>query len=283
MADPAPGKLVFVTTPIGNARDITLRALDTLREADVLVAEDTRTLRKLLEIHGIPLGGRPLFAYHDHSGARDHEKVIAALRGGAVVAYASEAGTPLISDPGFGLAAAARDAGASLTAAPGVSAAITALSLAGLPTDQFFFAGFLPSAKSARRKALTGLASVPGTLVFYESPNRIAKCLADMVELLGQDRQAAICRELTKKFEEIVPGTLRSLNERTETARWKGEIVVLVGEGPPKVTTAEELDSDLQAALAEMSMKDAVAAVTEATGLPRRKVYRRALELLKPE
>lgn len=274
------GKLVFVTTPIGNARDITLRALDTLREADVLVAEDTRTLRKLMEIHGVPLAGRPLHAYHDHSGDRDRGRVLAALERGETVVYASEAGTPLIADPGYGLVALARDAGAEVTAAPGVSAAITALSLAGLPTDQFHFAGFLPASGGARRRVLDALAQVPGTLVFYESPNRVGKSLSDMADVLGPERPAALCRELTKKFEEIVSGTLSDLAERAAETRWKGEIVLLVGAGAAREIGPEELDVALRRALDGQSLKDAVAAVCAETGLPRRRVYQRALEVL---
>jgi 16S rRNA (cytidine1402-2'-O)-methyltransferase len=278
-----PGELVFVTTPIGNARDITLRALDTLRDADVLVAEDTRTLRRLMEIHGIPLAGRPLHAYHDHSGPRDRNRVTQALEDGATVAYASEAGTPLIADPGYGLVTTAREVGAKVTAAPGVSAVVTALSLAGLPTDQFHFAGFLPSARGGRRAMLEKLAPVPGTLVLYESPNRIAKALPDMADVLGPDRPATICRELTKKFEEVIAGSLQDLSEAAGGRSWKGEIVILIGEGARRLPDAADLDAALDAALEDHSIKDAVAMVTEATGLPRRAVYQHALEKLKQQ
>ncbi|WP_425091345.1 16S rRNA (cytidine(1402)-2'-O)-methyltransferase [Tropicimonas sp. S265A] len=281
MAESPAGQLVFVTTPIGNARDITLRALDVLRAADVLVAEDTRTLRRLLEIHGVPLSGRPLYAYHDHSGDRDRARVRGALEQGLMVAYASEAGTPLIADPGYGLIAAAREVSATITATPGVSAAITALSLSGLPTDQFHFYGFLPSSKGARCKALEGLRPVPGTLVFYESPNRIGKALQDMANTLGPNRAAALCRELTKKFEEVVTGTLADLVTRSATATWKGEIVVLVGAEGAVEPDALDVDEALETALRDQSVKDAVAVVTEATGLPRRQIYQRALEILK--
>ena len=189
---PAPG-LTLVAVPIGAARDITLHALDVLRAADVLAAEDTRTLRRLMDIHAIPLGDRPLIAYHDHNGDRARPRLLAAMAEGKSVAYASEAGTPLIADPGYDLARAAREAGHAVTTAPGVSAVVTALSLAGLPTDRFLFAGFLAPRGGARRAALQPLASVEVTLVFFESARRLAGSLADMAAILGP-RPAAIAR-----------------------------------------------------------------------------------------
>ena len=198
----APG-LYFVGTPIGSARDITLRALDVLASADVLAAEDTRSLRHLMDIHGVPLNGRQVQSYHDHSGDGATARLLGALADGQSVAYASEAGMPLIADPGYGLSRAAAEAGHLVTAAPGPSAVVTALTLGGLPTDAFFFDGFLPSAKAARRNRLSELQDVPGTLVFYESPKRVAQTLADAAEILGPDRPAVLARELTKKFEEL--------------------------------------------------------------------------------
>ena len=174
-----------MATPIGTARDITLRALDILAAADVLVAEDTRSLRRLMEIHGVKPGDRPLLAYHDHNGGRMRPRIMAELAAGKSVVYASEAGTPMIADPGYDLVRAARDEGFDVTSAPGPSAVITALTLAGLPTDRFLFAGFLPNAKSQRKSALTELAGVPATLVFYESPKRVAAMLRDAAEVLG--------------------------------------------------------------------------------------------------
>ncbi len=221
-----PSGLYFVATPIGTARDITLRALDVLASADVIAAEDTRSLRKLMEIHGVPLNNRHIVAYHDHSGAGARAKLLAALDDGQSVAYASEAGMPLIADPGYDLSRAAAEAGHLVTVAPGPSAALAALTLAGLPTDAFFFAGFLPNASGARRKRLEELAAVPGTLIFYESPKRVAASLRDMAEVLG-DRPAALCRELTKKFEEIRRDSLATLATGLEDAPVKGEIVVL--------------------------------------------------------
>ena len=197
-----PRGLHFVSTPIGTARDITLRALDVLAGADVLMAEDTRTLRHLMEIHGIPLAGRQLIAYHDHSGEGVIALLLALIAEGKSVAYASEAGTPLISDPGFELARAVAAAGLPLTAAPGPCAAICALTVSGLPSDRFLFAGFPPATKSARVAMLAALARVPATLIFYESPKRLPAFLADLAATLGAGRQAVVCRELTKRFEQ---------------------------------------------------------------------------------
>lgn len=280
MSDPRAGQLVLVTTPIGNARDITLRAIDLLRAADVLVAEDTRSLRRLMDIHGIPVGGRALLAYHDHSGAKMRDKVLSHLAAGALVVYASEAGTPLIADPGYDLVQVSRAAGHGVTSAPGPSAAVTALSIAGLPTDRFFFEGFLPSAKGARRKVLQSLVAVPGTLIFYESPKRLEKSLSDMAEILGEDRAAVIARELTKRFEEIRAGTLAELCQQVAETSPKGEIVILVGPAPPRDISPEEITKMLTDALATQSAKDAVAEVTAATGAPRRQVYKEALAIL---
>ena len=264
-------------TPIGAARDITLRALDILREADVLAAEDTRQARKLMEIHGVPLSGRKVVPYHDHNGAAQRPRLLEALRAGQSVAYVSDAGTPLIADPGYRLAEAAIAEGLVVRAAPGASAVLAALSVAGLPTDRFLFAGFLPPKSAARRGVLGELAAVPATLVFYESPRRLAESLADMRADLG-DRPAAVGRELTKRFEETRRGTLNGLAEEyaAEDAP-KGEVVVVIG--PPGASAAVDLDGALQAALAGNSLKDAAQVVAAATGLPRKQVYARALEL----
>lgn len=280
MAETMDPGLVLVATPIGNARDITLRALDMLGAADVLVAEDTRSLRRLMEIHGIALGGRPLLAYHDHSGPKARDKVLAHLAEGARVVYASEAGTPLIADPGYDLVRAARADGYSVTAAPGAVAAIMALSLSGLPTDRFFFEGFLPSPKGARAKVLRSLVAVPGTLVFYESPKRLQRSLADMSEILGPERQAVVARELTKRFEEIRMAPLSEMAALFDAAPPRGEIVVLVGPGAPKTIDAETITAMLTAALVDKTPKDAVAEISAATGVARREVYQQALAIL---
>jgi 16S rRNA (cytidine1402-2'-O)-methyltransferase len=274
----APG-LYFVGVPIGTARDITLRALDTLASADLLAAEDTRSLRRLMEIHGVPLEGRRVIALHDHSGTSVQERLIAAIREGKSVAYASEAGMPLIADPGFELSRAAAEAGVMLTCAPGPSAVLTALALGGLPTDAFFFAGFLPNSKSARIAALEKLRDVPGTLVFYESPKRLGAMLRDATTALGAGRKAAMCRELTKKFEEIQRDTLENLAEIYQAQAPKGEVVVLIDRGRSDSVNQLDLETDLQRALKELSMRDAVDLVAQAHGLPRRQVYQAALAL----
>jgi len=274
----APG-LYFVGVPIGTARDITLRALDTLASADLLAAEDTRSLRRLMEIHGVPLAGRKVLALHDHSGTSVQERLIAAIQEGKSVAYASEAGMPLIADPGFELGRAAAAAGVMLTCAPGPSAVLTALALGGLPTDAFFFAGFLPNSKSARIAALEKLRDVPGTLVFYESPKRLGAMLRDAATALGAERQAAMCRELTKKFEEVQRDTLENLAEIYQAKAPKGEVVVLIDRGRSDSVKQVDLETDLQRALKELSMRDAVDLVAQAHGLPRRQVYQAALAL----
>ncbi|AFO88458.1 16S rRNA (cytidine(1402)-2'-O)-methyltransferase [Phaeobacter inhibens] len=275
-----PSGLYFVATPIGTARDITLRALDVLASADMIAAEDTRSLRKLMEIHGVPLNGRQIVAYHDHSGAGARARLLAALEEGQSVAYASEAGMPLIADPGYDLSRAAAEAGHLVTVAPGASAALAALTLAGLPTDAFFFAGFLPNASGARRKRLEELTAVPGTLVFYESPKRIAASLRDMAAVLG-DRPAALCREITKKFEEVRRDSLLTLAEGLDQAPVKGEIVVLVDRTRGVSVSDGDLDSDLRAALKDNSVKDAASIVAEMHNLPRRKIYQLALDMAK--
>lgn len=276
----APG-LYMVAVPIGNARDITLRALDILREADVLAAEDTRSLRRLLEIHGVALGDRTVLAYHDHNGARMRPKLLEALAEGRSVAYASEAGTPMISDPGFDLVRAAREEGLPVTTAPGASAVIAALTIAGLPTDRFLFGGFLPNASGARRKALEELRTVPATLVFYESPKRVGAMLADAAAALGPDRPAAVCRELTKRFEECREGSLSELAEHYAEATPKGEIVVLIGKGDSEDVSDSDLDRSLTEALLTMSVRDAADAVSGMYGVKRRPVYQRAMALAK--
>jgi len=277
----APG-LYLIATPIGTARDITLRTLDILASADVIAAEDTRSLRKLLDIHGISLADRPLVAYHDHNGDRVRPRIMQALEAGKSVVYASEAGTPMVADPGYDLARAAVAEGHKLISAPGPSAAITALTLAGLPTDHFFFAGFLPNASGRRKTALQEVAQVPGTLVFYESPKRIAAMLRDAALVLGGDRRAAVCRELTKKFEEVLRGTLDELAAICAERTLKGEIVVVIDRaGLPNVDEAD-LDSALRDALQELSVRDAADKVSVELGLKRRQVYQRALELDAP-
>ena len=273
----APG-LYMVATPIGAARDITLRALDILATADVLAAEDTRTLRHLMEIHGVALNGRHVVPYHDHNGARALPRLLGDLRAGKTVAYASEAGTPLISDPGFELTRAARDEGLPVYAAPGASAVLYALTVAGLPTDRFLFAGFPPTAKGARMTFLKDLAPLQATLVLYESPNRINQILDELVQSHGAGRYAAVCRELTKRFEEVTRGSVAELRDAFAGRDVKGEIVLVIDRGAQVRASAETVEQALMQAMAQMTMKDAAAAVAEAYGLPRRDVYQMALK-----
>ena len=272
----APG-LYITATPIGNAGDITLRALDVLARCDLVLCEDTRVTAKLFAIHNIQARTAP---YHDHNAAEMRPRVLKRLEAGEAIALVSDAGTPLVSDPGFKLVQEAAAAGHNVTALPGASSVLAALTLAGLPTDRFFFAGFLPPKQEARRKELTELAAIPATLVFLESANRLAGALADMAAALGS-REAAVARELTKKFEEVRRGGLGELAAHYEKAGPpKGEIVIVVG--PPEkraALCAHEIDAMLENALARASLKDAVAEVVAMTGLPRRDIYARALEL----
>jgi len=278
-AKPISAGLYLIATPIGNARDITLRALDLLAAADVLAAEDTRSLRRLLQIHGVALNGRPLVAAHDHSGDGVIQHLLARIAAGKSVVYAAEAGTPLISDPGFTLARAARAAGLPVTAAPGASALLAALTVCSLPAERFAFLGFLPAARVARRTALAALVQEPFTLVFYESPRRVGEMLADMCEVLGGARDAAICRELTKRFEEVQRGTLQELATASAGIALRGEVVVVVGPAQAVVPVAQDVKQALLAAMQTMRMKDAATAVAGAMGLPRRDVYQIALGL----
>ncbi|MCX7560314.1 16S rRNA (cytidine(1402)-2'-O)-methyltransferase [Sulfitobacter sp. F26204] len=276
---PLSAGLYFVGVPIGTARDITLRALDVLASADVLAAEDTRSMRKLMDIHGIPLRERRILALHDHSAEGVGARLVKAVKEGKSVAYASEAGMPLIADPGFELSRLAVRESIEMTCAPGPSAVLTALALGGLPTDAFFFAGFLPNARAARSAALEKLQEVSGTLVFYESPKRLAAMLRDAAVVLGGERQAAVCRELTKKFEEVRRGTLEELSHLYAKTSPKGEIVVLVDRGYSEPIKQIDIETSLRSALLEMSVRDAADMVAQAHALPRRQVYQIALAL----
>jgi 16S rRNA (cytidine1402-2'-O)-methyltransferase len=273
----APG-LHIVATPIGNLRDISFRALATLAAADGVLAEDTRTSKTLLAHYGI---STPLYPYHEHNAEQMRPKILARLREGGKLALISDAGTPLVSDPGYKLVADVVAEGLAVTGIPGPSAVLAALVLAGLPTDRFFFEGFLPPKSAARKGRLTELAAIPGTLVFFESPRRLAEMLADAAAVLGP-RPAAVARELTKYYENVRRGPLPELAahyEAEEEAR--GEIVVIIGPpGADQLTPAGDvIDERLRAALAQVSLKEAVAQVSAETGQPRRKIYARALEL----
>ncbi len=274
----APG-LYFVATPIGAARDITLRALDILASADVIAAEDTRSLRRLMDIHGLPLADRRIIAYHDHSAATVRTKLVTAVGQGQSVAYASEAGMPIIADPGFELGRDMAAAGHKVSVAPGASAALAALAISGLASDAFFFSGFLPSTQSARRSKLENLRDIPGTLIFFESPRRVGPMLSDAAQVLGPDRPAAICREITKKFEEVMRGSLSELGTRIGEKPLKGEVVVLIARGDSETISDLDLEAQLREALKTMSVKDAADAVSKAHGRARRKVYQMALAL----
>ncbi|MEO3427800.1 16S rRNA (cytidine(1402)-2'-O)-methyltransferase [Pelagibius sp. CAU 1746] len=271
--------LYLVATPIGNLGDISRRALDVLRRADRIACEDTRVTRKLLSAEGI---ATPLTAYHDHSGARERRRLLDAVTAGEAVALVSDAGTPLVSDPGFKLVREAIAENLAVTALPGPSAPLVALQLSGLPSDRFFFGGFLPPRGAARRQALQGLRALDASLIFFEGASRVAACLADMAVALGP-RAAAVARELTKLHEEVRRGSLAELAAHYgEAGPPRGEIVIVVG--PPAEGAAEEdfdLDRALTGALAHASLRDAAATVAAASGLPRRQVYARALELAK--
>lgn len=271
--------LYFVATPIGRARDITLRALDILASADVIAAEDTRSMRKLMDIHGIALNGRTLLAYHDHNGEKVRPKLMQYLEEGNSVAYGSEAGTPMIADPGYHLAKQVADAGYLVTSAPGPVAFITALTLSGLPSDRILFEGFLPNTKSQRRSKLSELSEIPATLAFYESPKRIAATLQDAALTLGGERSAALARELTKKFEEVRRGTLDKLLDSVTQHPPKGEIVLLIDRARSQSVNQDDIDDQIRSALDKMSVKDAADMISAATGQPRRKIYQRALAI----
>lgn len=276
---PLSAGLYFVATPIGSARDITLRALDVLAAADVIAAEDTRTARKLMDIHGIALGDRQVVAFHDHSGEGVINRLLTAIREGAAVACVSEAGTPLVADPGFELGRAAIAAGLPVTTAPGASAVLAALTVAGLPTDRFAFIGFLPASKVQRETEIAALRDLAMTLVFYESPKRVGEMLSSLRDVLGAGRQAVVCRELTKKFEEVTRGDLGQLAEDFAGRSVKGELVVLVGRDGAETIEDQDVAAALTEAMKTMRVKDAATVVAGALGLPRRDVYQIALGL----
>ena len=272
-----PAGLYLVATPIGNLRDITLRALEILAAADLVACEDTRVTRKLFDHYGL---SAPLMPYHDHNAETARPRILERIAAGGAVALVSDAGTPLISDPGYKLARAAALAGHAVTAAPGASAALMALTLSGLPTDRFLFEGFLPAKAQARRARIAELGRIPATLVLFESGPRLAAALADLADGLGA-REAVVARELTKLHEEVRRGTLVSLaGDYAAGAETRGEIAIVIAPPSPEAAPPD-IDSLLRAALARLTLKDAVAEVAAATGEARRAVYSRALELAK--
>jgi len=277
-AGKAASGLYLIATPIGNLGDITLRALELLAGADVIACEDTRITRKLTERYGI---ATPLTPYHEHNAAEARPRLLARLADGQAVALVSDAGTPLISDPGYKLVRAACEAGHTVTAIPGASAVLAGLSVAGLPTDRFFFEGFLPAKQAARQKRAAALTNIPATLVLFESGSRLAAMLADLAAAFGP-RRAAICRELTKLHEEVKRGELDALaREYAGGAEKRGEFVVVVAPPADDEEKADDLDDLLRRAFVRVSVKDAVAEVALATGRPRREIYQRALTLAK--
>jgi 16S rRNA (cytidine1402-2'-O)-methyltransferase len=274
---PAPG-LHLAAVPIGNAGDITVRALHALAGADAIYCEDTRVTRRLMAIYGL---ATPLAAYHDHNAERVRPAILARLAAGEAVVLVSDAGTPLISDPGYKLVRAAIEAGHSVTCLPGASAPLTALLLSGLPTDRFLFAGFPPARAAARRRVFRELAGLRASLVLFEGPSRLAACLADAAAELG-DRPAAVTRELTKKFEEVRRGGLADLAAHYRDAGPpRGEVTLVIGGAPdqPEAMDDAAVDDALRAALERASVRDAAAEVAAAAGRPKREVYRRALAL----
>ncbi len=272
------GGLYLVATPIGNLSDISLRALALLAGADVIACEDTRVTRKLTERYGIATSLTP---YHEHNAAAARPKILARLAEGQAVALVSDAGTPLISDPGYRLVREAVEAGFTVIPLPGASAVLAALSVAGLPTDRFFFEGFLPPKHAARQKRIAALAAIPATLLLFGRGPRLGPALADLAAGLGP-RAAAICRELTKLHEEIRRGDLTTLaRDYAEGAETRGEIVIVVAPPADQDGQADDVDDLLRRALARVSVKDAVGEVALATGRPRREIYQRALALAK--
>lgn len=274
---PEPG-LYLVATPIGSARDITLRALDVLNTADILAAEDTRNLRHLLDIHGIAVRGRRMISYHDHNAERAKPAIMQALRDGLSVAYSSDAGTPLVADPGYRLAREVAEEGLTVRALPGPSAMLAGLTVSGLPSDRFMFVGFPPSTASARSKWVAGWSSTDATVIAFESPRRVKQLFAELCET-QPERHAVICRELTKKFEEVMRGTVAELTENIPEGGLRGEVVVLFG--PPEKAAADP--QDMRDALAEllprMPVKEAAAQIALRFGQARREVYALALQL----
>ncbi len=274
-AAPLAAGLHIVSTPIGNLGDISIRALFTLAAADIVVCEDTRHSRRLFSAYGI---GRKLETYHDFSGEKDRARILGALGEGKSVAVISDAGTPLIADPGFKLVRATVAEGFRVFPAPGSSAVLSALVASGLPSDQFFFGGFLPPKETARRKMLEGLRAVPGTLIFYEAPSRIEATLAALSAIFP-DREVTLARELTKIHEEFTRGTAELLLARIKETPPLGEIVVLIGSGETPPAQDADLEDALQRAMKRLSLREAVEEVAKGLGAGKKKVYNLALRL----
>jgi 16S rRNA (cytidine1402-2'-O)-methyltransferase len=275
MAEPLAGGLYVVATPIGNLGDMTVRAVTTLARADAILCEDTRVSRTLLARYAIE---RPLRAFHEHNEDAEQARVLAELAEGRAIALISDAGTPLLSDPGFKLVRAAVAAGQPVTALPGASAILAGLAVSGLPTDGFFFGGFLPPRQAARRTRLEELGDVPGSLVLFEAPSRIVDTLADVTAVLGP-REVVVARELTKRFEEVRRGTADVLARELVAGTVKGEIVLVIGPPSPREIGDTEIEAALRSALASSSLRDAVRLVADDLGAPRSRVYQIGLRL----
>lgn len=277
-----PG-LYLVATPIGTARDITLRALDVLASADVLAAEDTRVLRRLMELHGIPRGDRPVLSYHDHNGPAQRPRLLGLLAEGRSVAYASDAGTPLVADPGYRLVQAAIEAGHAVHAVPGPSSALAALSVAGLPTDRFLFAGFPPAQAGARARWLEEILPIPASVVIFESGKRVDALLGALAAAGQGARGVALCRELTKRHEEVRRGTVADLAATAGAAETRGEMVLVLGPPVTRVPGEADVVEALDAALKDRPLKEAAADVAAKLGVRKRDVYQLGLGLKKPD
>jgi 16S rRNA (cytidine1402-2'-O)-methyltransferase len=276
LGKPLGAGLYLVSTPIGNLVDISLRALGTLARADLIFCEDTRHSRKLLGHYGLT---GELHAYHEHNAAKARPRILERIRAGQSVALICDAGTPLISDPGHKLVRDVQDAGCRVEAIPGASAVLAALTSSGLPTDRFFFEGFLPPKREARRKRLEALRDVPGTLVFYESPQRLAEMLRDASDVLGK-REAAVAKELTKLHESVLRGELSVLaDEAPRKMGTKGEFVVLTGPPAPSDVSDDDIRAKLESALGESSFRDGVQDVSDMLKVSRKRVYKLALEM----
>ena len=273
-----PG-LYFVAVPIGNARDITLRGLDILTCADVLVAEDTRSLRKLMAIHAIARNGRQILSYHDHNGEAQRPNILAQLKAGRSVAYAPEAGTAMIADPGFVLGREAILEGYGVWHAPGASALIVALCASGLGTDRLFFAGFAPARKAARRQYLEEIRDVNATLVIYESPRRVLKLLAEIMEVFGENHSIALCRELTKKFETVLRGKAVEIYAHIKEEGIKGECVLVLERYLGQKSSENTVLEDLREALLTKSLPSAAKIIAERHNISRAETYKLAVEL----
>ena len=273
-ARPLEPGLYLVSTPIGNLGDMTIRGLETLSGADIIACEDTRVSRVLLDRFGIAT--RP-YAYHEHNAERAGPKLMEALMAGKSVALISDAGTPLVSDPGYRLSQTAIDAGVPVIPIPGASAPMAALVASGLPSDTFVFAGFLPSKEKARRDRLASFAATEATLMFFESPNRLAACLKSAADVLGQDRPAAVCRELTKAYEEIRRGELGELAASYENETVRGEIVLVIGPGSTPPPSEDDVDALLARLASDLPAGKAATEAARLTGLNRKDLYQRLL------